>query len=296
MPLGDEGFVVHAFCIGEGVTGGDRLGVELADRQAEGDGVEAGPLAAGEVLRVAPFVERDRRDIAVEMDRGGPGIVVIAAEEPAGEDRLGRDREGADRVAERPADGLVPPQPVPVSERGILVDPHLDVVELVVGEIPCDRSLGGGRDTVVLDAPIPEDDLRRDSEHPAGGIEHLPRLPSFDRRCLRQLDQLRRRDRPIDDDLARCEAAVAPPAGGDRQAQPHDKQEGRPSGVGGTHGGHLAGGGPELGSRPYPGPRDMARRIASPSTRETGQPTPLSSPLAVSRSSTGIRRRSPDRA
>ena len=243
MALGDEGFLVVSLGVSQRVAGGNRLGVEHGDRQTEGDSVEPGPLAAGKILGMPPLVDGDRRNVAVEMDRGGPGVVVIAAEQPAREDGLGRHREGPDRVAERPADGPVLPQPSPILERGILVDPHLDVFEIIVSEVFGDRSFGGGRDAVILDATIPEDDLRGDAEHPSGAIEHLSRFAPLDRGELRQRYQIRRRDRSVDDDLARREAAVAHPARGERESKADKKRSGAADrgGVAAHDGAPLAG-------------------------------------------------------
>jgi hypothetical protein len=177
VALLDEFRVVLLLRVGEGVAGGDRLGPQVAEGQGRDEGIRPGPVAPGEVLGMAPLVERDRRHVAVEMHGGRPRVVAVAAEEPAREQGLTGHGKRPERVAVAPADGLVVPQPLPVVERRVLVDPHLHVIEIVGGEILADRPFGAGRHGMVVDAAIPQQDLAGDAERPAETVEDGP-LPA----------------------------------------------------------------------------------------------------------------------
>ena len=177
--------------VGQHVARRDRLRPEVGDGQARHEGVRARIGAPGEVLGVTGLVQRDRRHVAEEVHRGRVRIVVVAAEQPARQERLDGDRDDAEGVAVGPPDGRVRPQPPPVFERRILIDPHLHVVELVVVQVVVDRLLGRGRDVVILDAAIPEDDLLRDAEDPPDAVDHGTGPAALDGAGGRRLHQRR---------------------------------------------------------------------------------------------------------
>ena len=88
------------------------------------------------------FVQTDRRHIAVEVDSRCEGIEMVAAKQSPRQNRFSGHRQHAQCVSVRPADRFVLSQTPPIVDRGILVQPHFDMVQVVFSDVLGDHRFG----------------------------------------------------------------------------------------------------------------------------------------------------------
>ena len=166
--------------VAERVIGRYGFVVQRRDRQQIDRRVGSFPGSPSEVLRVPRFMDRDGRHVGIEMDRVREGVVVVAAEDAASDDRFTQDAERAERVAPTGSDRFVRGQSPPIVSGVILIQPHLDRREFILGEIVRDRRLGPRSDAMIVDTPVPQNDPVGKADDPTDGVQRLVRLTTLD--------------------------------------------------------------------------------------------------------------------
>ena len=165
--------------------------VQRYDRQSIGRSISPRVATPGKILRMCPFVQGDRWDIAVQMDRLGIRVEVITAKDPARNQCLTENTQGPDRVTPRPSHRTILCQPLGILPRPVLIEPHFDMLQLVGSKVLCDRRFGRLSNSMVVDPRIPQQELRGYPDDPTHRIEYHSGLAPFDRGLV-GLDQLRR--------------------------------------------------------------------------------------------------------
>ena len=122
---------------------------------------------------------------------------MIAPEHSTGKNRFTQYDHRAERITPADADGFVGSEALPVIKRTILIESNFDCRKLVVVQIRRNLRFGLRIDSMILDTPIEQQDLPRNSPNPAKGINDDIRLAAFDlrlsacRQILRRVIRLR---------------------------------------------------------------------------------------------------------
>ena len=166
------------------VGGRDRFVVKWDNRQSVQRSI--GPLKTTprEILGMGCFMQRNRRHIAVQMDGIGKGIEVVATKQSPRHDRFAQNAERSKRISPRPSDASILREPAEIIKGAILIQPNLDVLQVVLFEVPREYLLGLGRDRMVLDPAVPKQQFGRDAKHPADSVDHGARFSSLDRQRI----------------------------------------------------------------------------------------------------------------
>ena len=99
--------------------------------------------------------------------------------QPAGRAELHR-AERADRVTPAGSDFLVRTQAVPLTDWIVLVDANFRGCQAIGFEVLGQVLFGLERHMMIHGTPIPKNDLLRDAEHPADGVDDFARLAALE--------------------------------------------------------------------------------------------------------------------
>jgi hypothetical protein len=153
------------------LTGGVGPVPHADQREVLHGGVRPRQAAPMNVLGVGRLVQGYRRHIRVEANCIGEGVVPVIADQPPGKQRVEQDLGCPDRVAPTRPDPPVLHEPPPFVQRRVLVDAHQDVRQIVRREVGGHELFGPGRNVVVIDAPVPEEELVRPAQNSPGAIK-----------------------------------------------------------------------------------------------------------------------------
>ena len=141
------------------------------------------------------LVKRDRREVGIDIQAVGIGVVAVAAEDSSRQKRVPNHAQGAQRVSPAGANALVFLEPAPLLFRIVAVDVDRDVGQVVPIEIGPQLGQRLQRDLVVVDLFIESDDPCRQADDSRDSIEVLVRLAKFDCRSGRFRRRVWRRRR-----------------------------------------------------------------------------------------------------
>lgn len=134
----------------------DRFVNQRDDRQRNQGCVSPRISSPCKVFGMSTLVQRDRRDVAVEVDGIGVGIEMITAEETTGQDGFTQDGQRPKAVPPGPGDTLIRGQAFPIVQGSILIEPNLYMIELVGRQIAAQRILCLFRDAMIVDSHVPQ--------------------------------------------------------------------------------------------------------------------------------------------
>ena len=133
------------------------------------------------VFGVRSLIERDRGHVGIEVEAIGIRIVIVAAEDPARQERVADHAQSAQRISPAGADPIVFLEPAPLLFRVVAVDVDCDVVQIIPIEIGPQLGQRVERDLVVVDFFVQPDDSCRQPHDTRDAIQGLVRLAKFDR-------------------------------------------------------------------------------------------------------------------
>ena len=93
--------------IGESVTRSNCFWPKVDHGHNRRERVGARIRATGKILRVTGLLDRQCRNVTVNVNGRGIRVVVVTTRHPSRQNSLARDGEGAERVSIRPRDGPI---------------------------------------------------------------------------------------------------------------------------------------------------------------------------------------------
>jgi hypothetical protein len=104
---------------------------------------------------------------------------MIPSKETTWDERLSQNTHETKTIPPWPSDILIGSQTTPIIPRSILIQPYLHMAKLIRDQVLLECRLGLRRDAMIIDATIPEQQLRRNADDPACGIENRARIASL---------------------------------------------------------------------------------------------------------------------
>ena len=132
---------------------------------------------------MSPFVDRNRRNVGINVNRVGERIVVITAEQPPGQQSFTDHAEHSKGIPPAGSHGLIGHQTFPVIAGAILIQPHFDRIQFVALQISRDGVFCFPTDGMIFDAPIEQDQFGRNPPDPAKSVDHRSTSATFNLRC-----------------------------------------------------------------------------------------------------------------
>ena len=127
-------------------------------------------------------MNRNGRNIGINMNGVGERIVMITPKQPPGQQRFASHAEHSKGISPAGSHGFVGHQPLPVVAGAILIQADFDRIQFIALQISCDGVFGFPTDGMVFNSTIEQDQFSRNAPDPSEAVDDGSRFAAFNLR------------------------------------------------------------------------------------------------------------------